>query len=292
MPAPSTREAALPVFFSVLALEFTTFRAYNELKAANMIISAAYCFGVPFMLQLAGAIAIEPGKQLPQKVVANVQDDKGQQQQTIHYLLFTPRGYGDGQSKWPLLLFLHGLGECGDDQLDRVKVHGPPKLVEMRPDFPFVVVSPQCLPPPGGFRDVPTAWKPEPLIQLVDHVVANMRIDPARVYVTGLSMGGYGTWRLVAAHPARFAAALPICGGGEPRAMADVARQVPIWAFHGALDPTVPLSASQEMVDAVRRAGGDVRFTVYPDVAHDSWKRAYANAEVYDWLLSHRGPLP
>ena len=140
-------------------------------------------------------------------------------------------------------------------------------------------------------KDVPTAWKPEPLIQLVDHVVAKMRIDPTRVYVTGLSMGGYGTWRLVAAHPERFAAAVPICGGGEPREMAGALRRVPIWAFHGARDPVVPLSASQEMVDAVQRAGGDVRLTVYPEVAHDSWTQTYNNPEVYDWLLSHRRPM-
>jgi predicted peptidase len=249
------------------------------------------CFGVMLMLQSAGEIESEPGKQLPQRLVVTTQDDDGKRDQVIHYLLFTPRGYGDGETKWPLLLFLHGLGECGDNELERVKIHGPPKLVEARPDFPFVVVSPQCLPPPGGFNDVPTAWKPEPLNQLVDHVLANMRIDPARVYVTGLSMGGYGTWRLVAAHPKRFAAALPICGGGDPRTMTDALRHVPVWAFHGALDPTVPLSASQEMVDAVRGAGGDVRFTVYPNVAHDSWTKTYNDQEVYDWLLSHRKPM-
>src|SRR6185437_2605059 len=102
------------------------------------------------------------------------------------------------------------------------------------------------------------AWKAEELIQLVDHVAANMNIDPERIYVTGLSMGGYGTWRLVAAHPERFAAALPICGGGEPETMARQLSRVPIWAFHGAKDPIVPLSASQAMVDAVKHAGGDV----------------------------------
>jgi predicted peptidase len=140
-------------------------------------------------------------------------------------------------------------------------------------------------------EDVPTAWQPEPLIQLVDHVQKNLNIDRTRVYCTGLSMGGFGTYRLVAAYPERFAAALPICGGGEPAAMARSLRRVPIWAFHGAKDDVVPLRRSEEMVHAIRCAGGDVRFTVYPDVGHDSWKRAYANPEVYDWLLSHRGPL-
>jgi predicted peptidase len=210
---------------------------------------------------------------------------------TVHYLLFTPREYDADGKRWPLLLFLHGLGECGNNELARVKVHGPPKLVESRPDFPFVVVSPQCPPQPGGMKDVPTAWQPEPLIQLVDHVMANVRIDPTRVYVTGLSMGGYGTWRLVAAHPDRFAAAVPICGGGEPQEMATALSRVPIWVFHGARDAVVPLTKSQEMVDAVREAGGRLQFTVYPDVEHDSWTQTYNSSDVYDWLLSHRGPV-
>ena len=256
-----------------------------------MTACAAYYIGMMLMLQPNGEITIEPGKQLPQSISVRVHADSGMREQMIHYMLFTPRGYHADDKQWPLMLFLHGLGECGDNELERVKIHGPAKLVESQPDFPFVVVTPQCLPPAGGMKDVPTAWKPEPLIQLVDHVVAQMRIDPARVYVTGLSMGGYGTWRLVAAHPDRFAAALPICGGGEPGEMAGTLRRVPIWAFHGARDPVVPLSASQEMVDAVERAGGDVRLTVYPDVAHDSWTQTYNNREVYDWLLSHRRPM-
>jgi predicted peptidase len=206
-------------------------------------------------------------------------------------MLFTPEDYTADGRRWPLLLFLHGLGECSLDDLNRVKIHGPAKLVETRPDFPFVVLTPQCPPPKGQMKDVPTAWKPEPLIRLVDHVIENLNVDPTRVYATGLSMGGYGTWRVVAAYPERFAAAVPICGGGEPDTMACSLRRVPIWAFHGAKDPTVPLARSQEIVDAVRCAGGDVRFTVYPDIEHNSWAPTYDNDQVYDWLLSHRGPL-
>jgi predicted peptidase len=238
-----------------------------------------------------GGVTIEPGKQLPQSLTVRVLDGSSEREKTLHYLLFTPSEYGAGGKRWPLLLFLHGLGECGNNELDRVKIHGPPKLVESRPDFPFVVVSPQCPPQPGGMKDVPTAWQPEPLMQLVDHLMAKLRIDPTRVYVTGLSMGGYGTWRLAAAYPQRFAAAVPICGGGEPLAMSRFLRRVPIWAFHGARDTVVPLAESEQMVSAVRGAGGDIRFTVYPDVEHDSWTQTYNNDEVYDWLLSHRGPL-
>jgi predicted peptidase len=238
-----------------------------------------------------GAMEIQPGKQLPQEVTLQIEEGELPHEITIHYLLFTPREYKADGRPWPLLLFLHGLGECGNNELQRVKVHGPPKLVESREDFPFVLVSPQCPPPRGGMKDVPTAWKAEQLIQLVDHVVNKMNVDPTRVYVTGLSMGGYGTWRLVAAHPDHFAAALPICGGGEPDTMAETLRGMPIWAFHGERDPVVPLSASETMVDAVRRAGGQVRFTVYPEVEHDSWTQTYDNEEIYEWLLSHRRPL-
>jgi predicted peptidase len=137
-------------------------------------------------------------------------------------------------------------------------------------------------------KDVPSAWKADELILLVDHVVAKLNVDPNRVYVTGLSMGGYGTWRLAAKYPERFAAALPICGGGQPDEMAKALSRVPIWAFHGEKDAVVRVAESKKMVEAVRRAGGDVKLTVYPDVEHNSWDRTYDNQEVYDWLLSHR----
>jgi predicted peptidase len=262
-----------------------------------MTTYAMYFVGVLLMFHPQGTITLEPGKQLPQTVLVRIQDssdqdDGGVREYSLHYLLFTPREYASGNTQWPLLLFLHGLGECGVNELERVKIHGPAKLVESRPDFPFVVVAPQCAPPPGGLSAVPTAWQTEPLVALIDHVMANMRIDPTRVYVTGLSMGGYGTWRLLAAHPERFAAAVPICGGGEPRAMAGSLRRVPIWAFHGARDAVVPVSESRQMVDAVCRAGGCANLTVYPEAEHDSWTQTYDNEQIYDWLLSHRGPLP
>jgi predicted peptidase len=247
--------------------------------------------GAWLMAQTRDAITIEPGKQIPQSVKVRAADDGGGTQNlTVRFMLFVPRDYKDDGAPWPLLLFLHGYGECSDTDLDRVKIHGPAKIVDSRPDFPFVLVTPQC---PTFERDMDKiikAWRPEQLIQLLDQVSHELNIDRRRVYVTGLSMGGFGTWRIVAAHPERFAAAVPICGGGEPETMAAALRDVPIWAFHGAKDEVVPLVRSQEMVDAVRRAGGNVRFTVYPDVAHDCWVRTYDNQQVYDWLLSHRRP--
>jgi predicted peptidase len=263
----------------------------------TITIAAIFC-GALLMTQT-GDLKIEPGKQLPQSLTVKEGDKSHQSTVKLRYLLFVPRNYKADGEKWPLLLFLHGLGESSDDDLNLVKTHGPAKIVESRPDFPFVLISPQCPPPkpehPGKPMTqkelldlVDDAWDPEQLIQLLDHVSSQLNIDPDRVYLTGLSMGGYGTWRLAAKHPERFAAAVPVCGGGKPEAMAKGLASVPIWAFHGAKDDAVPLKESQQMVDAVKRAGGDVKLTVYPDLAHNSWTTTYDNQAVFDWLLSHK----
>ena len=262
-------------------------------------VLVAIVVGLSFMTKTDGVIHVEPGKQLPQSLVVHVNEKSKARDVTIRYMLFVPKGYKADGKKWPLMLFLHGLGECSNDDLSRVKIHGPAHFVDSRPDFPFVLVTPQ-LPPPPGYKEgvvytseqiialAANAWKAEELIQLVDHVTAKLDIDRERIYVTGLSMGGFGTWLLVAAYPDRFAAAVPICGGGEPEKMAAALSRVPIWAFHGAKDAVVPLAYSQKMVDAVKRAGGDVKFSVYPDAQHDSWKATYDNQKVYHWLLAHR----
>lgn len=196
------------------------------------------------------------------------------------YLLFLPEGYGKNRQRWPLIMFLHGAGERGSD-LKKVKKHGPPKIVENRKDFPFIVVSPQC--PTGDW------WteKVEVLINLLDDIVARYKVDKKRVYLTGLSMGGYGTWSLASAYPERFAAIAPICGGGS-RIMALRLKNIPVWVFHGAKDRVVPLKESEEMVNAIRKRGGNVKLTIYPDAGHDSWTQTYNNQKLYDWFLEHR----
>jgi predicted peptidase len=195
------------------------------------------------------------------------------------YLLYLPEGYEkSGDKKWPLILFLHGAGERGDD-LNQVAVHGPPKIVQSKKDFPFVVVSPQC---PNG-----TFWSNDVLLALLDHVTKEHAIDEDRVYLTGLSMGGYGTWSLAAVAPQRFAAIAPICGGGS-RIWAFALGKMPAWVFHGAKDPVVPLDESERMVEALKRMNGPVKFTVYPEADHDSWTETYDNEELYKWFLSHR----
>jgi predicted peptidase len=201
----------------------------------------------------------------------------------LNYLLYLPKGYdAKAEKRWPLLLFLHGLGESGTD-LNRVKVHGPPKLIDRGKDFPFIVVSPQC---PGFGWDVPA------LAALLDEVQESHKVDPDRVYVTGLSMGGFGTFAFATAYPERVAAIAPICGGGEP-IFAHKMRKIPAWVFHGAKDEAVPVARSEEMVKALKRARADVRLTVYPDLEHDSWTATYDNPELYEWLLRQsRGAGP
>ncbi len=195
----------------------------------------------------------------------------------LDYLLFLPKGYENSDKRWPLMLFLHGAGESGSD-LDKVKIHGPPKLVESKPDFPFILVSPQS---PGR------GWNADALNGLLDEVMRQYRVDPDRVYLTGLSMGGYGTWTLAAAHPEKFAAIVPICGGGNPGDAPKLAR-LPIWVFHGAKDLTVPQERSKEMVQAIQAAGGNPKLTVYPKAGHDSWTQTYDNPNLYQWLLQQK----
>ncbi|MFN8443464.1 MAG: prolyl oligopeptidase family serine peptidase [Caldilineaceae bacterium] len=189
----------------------------------------------------------------------------------------------------PLILFLHGRGESGSD-LEVVKKHGIPKILAQDPDFPplapFIVAAPQC---PWH------SWWPEQadaLDVLLEELLATYPIDPQRIYLTGLSMGGFGTWYLACRTPERFAAIAPICGGGYwvhgfPDWVLEL-KQMPTWVFHGAKDPVVPLSASQQLVDLLQANGGNVRFTVYPEALHDSWTESYDNPELYTWLLQHK----
>lgn len=197
------------------------------------------------------------------------------------YLLYLPERHAASRKRWPLILFLHGAGERGDD-LRKVEVHGPPKLVAGGKKFPFVVVSPQC--PDNDWWS--SALQIDVLNALLDDVVSRYRVDQERIYITGLSMGGFGTWGLAAAHPGRFAAIAPICGGGNPADAARIAR-LPAWVFHGAKDDVVPLKKAEEMVAALETAGGNVKFTVYPDAGHDSWTATYDNPDLYDWFLQH-----
>lgn len=214
--------------------------------------------------------APDPGKQSAQPAVT---------QDGYAYQLFLPAGYdAKAKAQWPLLIFLHGSGERGSD-VERVKVHGPPKIADRTPEFPFITVSPQ-LPEEQD-------WDLAKLDALLDHVAKSHAVDPDRITLTGLSRGGHGSWRWAAASPDRFAAVAPVAGWGDPATACWLAK-LPIWAFHGDRDDVVVPEGSFAMQRAIRACGGAARLTIYPDLGHNSWDPAYDDPALYLWLLSQR----
>lgn len=220
-----------------------------------------------------------PGKQVEQALQTS--------QGSIPYLLYLPKNYqaqGQGapasQGQWPLMLFLHGRGES-QGPLSTVKKWGVPYFIAHGVDFPYIVASPQCPPAPKSW---PQPEEQALLMALLDHLTNEFRVDPDRIYLTGLSMGGFGSWRLAADHPERFAAVVPICGGGNP-ADASQLKNLPIWVWHGGADPVVPVKRSIEMVEAIQKAGSTtIRLTTLAGIGHNSWQAAYASPDLYQWL--------
>ncbi len=197
----------------------------------------------------------------------------------ISYLAFLPKSYSAKGEPVPLIIFLHGSGERGTD-LNKVKAWGPPAIVEKDPAFPFMVVSPQA--PDGEW------WHANLLKGMIDEVLAKYNVDRSRVYLTGMSMGGYGAWDLAIQYPRYFAAIAPVCGGGNTLRIGQL-KDVPTWVFHGKKDQSVPEQESARMVAALKAAGGDVTYTMLADGGHaDAWIHAYGDAGLFEWFLQHR----
>jgi predicted peptidase len=194
------------------------------------------------------------------------------------YLIYLPAQVNrQKKKKWPLILYLHG-GSLRGDSVERVKSYGLPRRLSQQADFPFIVLSPQCLPE--------QTWNdPEALIRLLDEVEEHYPVDRARIYLTGISMGGGGAWLLGSRYPDRFAALAPICGAAQV-SWACGLKNIPIRVYHGAKDTTIPLRRSQEMVDAVRGCHGQVELIVLPDAGHDL-TRLYEADDLFTWFLSH-----
>jgi predicted peptidase len=220
-----------------------------------------------------------------------------------HFRVFTPKGWSK-KKKSPVVLFLHGAGERGDDNLAQTKVGIGPVILRQQDTLPFVIVLPQC---PRN------RWWTEPDMQAqamkaLEQTVKEFNGDRNRTYLTGLSMGGYGSWLLAANNPATFAAVAVVCGGVRPPARlnvpgsdsgfaaaadpyAAVAAKVgktPVWVFHGGSDPVVPVSESRKMVEAIKATGGTVRYNEYEGVGHNSWEKAYGEAEIFPWMLAQK----
>lgn len=246
------------------------------MKKLSLLIAAcaAFCFAMKAKAQTANATL--PTEKLKFSLSREVE---------MQYLYHLPKEYqAGGKQRWPLMLFLHGAGERGTD-VQRVAIHGPMGMVKQGTNFPFIIVAPLC---PNGER-----WQNDSLLKLLDTVTAKFAVDTNRIYLTGLSMGGYGTWKLGLSHPDKFAAIAPICGGAS---MIDVIlgtwdkkkelEKLPVWAFHGAKDDVVPPIESERVVNSLKKAGvKNIKLTVYPEAKHDSWKEAYADPKFYEWLL-------
>ncbi len=226
----------------------------------------------------------------------------------FRYQVFIPAGW-DGRSKWPVILFLHGAGERGDDGLLQTDVGLGHAIREHAERWPFLVVMPQC---PRNRLWVDRDMQALALTAL-ERAIEEFNGDPGRVLVSGMSMGGYGTWELAVSHPGKFAALVPICGGiraprhfpalheslaDDPRIAdpyAETARRIgptPVWIFHGAEDPLVLVDESRKMAEALRATGVDAKYTEYPGVGHDSWVSAYADPKLPEWMSKQRLPPP
>lgn len=225
-----------------------------------------------------GCFADEAGRSsIPQSFVSEITIKLG-----YKYLLTLPEGYGkDPAKKWPLLVFLHGAGERGDD-LSLLKKHGPHKLISAGQTFEAIVVSPQV--PDGEY------WSPHGVKALVDAIKRSQRVDDSRVYLTGISMGGFGTFDTIAEYPAVFAAAIPICGGAGISVLKfEKIRDLPIWIFHGGKDPVVPVQFSEMAMNWFERVKAPkVKIHLYPEAEHDSWTQTYENPEVWKWLFEQQ----
>jgi predicted peptidase len=219
------------------------------------------------------------------------------------YRLLLPAGYDqDSATTYPLVLFLHGAGERGEDNQLQLK-HGAPEFLKpaRRQQYPCIVVVPQC---PSQQKWVEVDWtltsgkdtfidQPSAAMAtalgIVDQWVQSGRVDKSRIYVTGISMGGYGTWFASASANHLFAAALPICGGGDPT-WANRYGTLPIWNFHGSADSTVVVERSREMMAALSAVDHrpEAKYTEYADGPHDVWTQTYQRDDVFEWLFSQR----
>lgn len=220
---------------------------------------------------------------------------KNDQGETLPYRIYLPPKLP--LSPIPVVLFLHGAGERGDDNNVQVK-HGIKDIILWsQKNEPVIVVVPQC---PNGRKWAEVDWSklshtmPQEIsspmklaIEILDKVTADYHVDKRRLYVTGISMGGYGTWDIIQRLPCKFAAAIPVCGGGDT-AGAPVFKDLPIWTFHGDADGAVPVARSRDMVAALKACGGNIKYTEYPGVGHNAWDATYSNPEVLKWLFSQK----
>ena len=221
-------------------------------------------------------------------------DDAGK---SILYHLMKPVDF-DAKKSYPVLLFLHGMGGCGSDNKKNLTDAGVPRMFAddtLRSKYPAFVLVPQC--PRGSFWAGSIRGSKRPTmaalaVKMLEAVGKEFKVDKRRIYITGLSLGGFGTFGIVSARPDLFAAAVPVCGGWRKGKDIKAMAAVPFWIFHGGADNVVPARLSKEMADALKAAGGRVKHTEYPGVRHNSWTKAYNTPELWKWLFAQKKPAP
>lgn len=260
--------------------------------AARLLGSSRLVATLLFGLTSTAAMAQEPYEA---RVYTSKTGDK------LNYRLMIPKGYdAKGDTRYPFVLFLHGAGERGNDNSKQL-IHGSKDFASdaNRTKYPCFVMFPQC---PDQKKWVEVDWSADQhkspseesiSLRLTRETLAALqkefRIDDKRLYVTGLSMGGYGTWDMIARTPDLFAAAAPVCGGGD-ETTADRLTKLPIWAFHGDKDTAVKPERSRRMIEAIKKAGGQPKYTEYPGVGHNSWAQTYSDPKFMEWLFEQKRP--
>jgi predicted peptidase len=236
---------------------------------------------------LAAALIVSPAA-ADQKTGFLTKTFKNADGSTSEYVVFVPHDY-DGTKPYPVTLFLHGAGETKGGKKMPVEVGIGTHIKKNEKTFPFITVIPQAEAAKSAVRGRWSAGSPdaERALKMLDATMKEYKTDPKRVYLTGLSMGGYGTWSLAAAHPDKWAAIVPICGGGRPDDAAKI-KDLPCWVFHGDKDTAVKVELSRQMVEAIKKAGGTPKYTEYPGVGHNSWDQAYATPELWTWLAEQK----
>jgi predicted peptidase len=198
------------------------------------------------------------------------------------YVLFVPHDY-KGKKAFPTILFLHGAGETGTDGQKQARTGLGNAIRKQEQTFGFIAIFPQSQ---------KRTWQADSddgqrAMKILAQVQKTYKVDAKRLYLTGLSMGGFGTWSLAVRYPTKWAAIVPVCGGGDPSQAATI-KHIPCWCFHGDADMAVKVDKSREMIKALKAAGGKPKYDEYPGVGHNSWDKAYGNPELYDWLLKQK----
>lgn len=252
-------------------------------------------------LLASAAIAAAAGALDDLKAAFEAREFAGSDGGTLLYRLLRPKGY-DPNKAYPLVLVLHGAGGRGNDNWGQIRDQPAPFLAlagdAIQDKYPCLVVAPQC--PPGkqwvntpwgkgsySQDKVPLSAELKRVLELLAQLRTEFQVDARRVYVTGISMGGYGAWDILAREPGLFAAAVPVCGAGDPSRAERIARTA-VWAFHGDKDGVVPVSGSREMIAALKKTGASPKYTEFPGVGHASWTPAYATEGLWDWFFAEK----